>query len=89
MLRARKLGVPTPVLYHVDSATSSIYMERVEGHSVKTLLKGGGDGEMSPEGGWQLGSGRALQSCLSKSWRPVGSAWCWEVRSLSSLGLGN
>ncbi|KAL4425794.1 hypothetical protein ABPG75_009810 [Micractinium tetrahymenae] len=38
MMRARKLGVHTPVLYLVDHATSCIYMERVEGHSLKTLL---------------------------------------------------
>lgn len=47
LLRARKLGVPTPVLYHLDIATSCIYMERVEGHSVKTLLRGG-EGDMNP-----------------------------------------
>ncbi|PRW58873.1 EKC KEOPS complex subunit bud32-like isoform X1 [Chlorella sorokiniana] len=41
MLKARKLGVHTPVVYHVDHATSSIYMERVQGHSLKTLLHGG------------------------------------------------
>ena len=41
MLRLRKLGVPTPVPYHVNSATSCIYMERIVGHSVKTLLREG------------------------------------------------
>ena len=44
LLRARKLGVPTPVVYHVDHATSCIYMERVQGHSVKTLLRSVGGG---------------------------------------------
>eukprot|EP00887_Chlorella_sp_A99_P004781 scaffold4.g4781.t1 len=38
MLKARKLGVTTPVVYHVDHSLSLIYMERIEGHSVKTLL---------------------------------------------------
>ncbi|PSC76037.1 TP53-regulating kinase isoform B [Micractinium conductrix] len=38
MMRARKLGVHTPVLYQVDHATACIYMERIEGHSLKTLL---------------------------------------------------
>ncbi|KAL4445801.1 hypothetical protein ABPG77_009000 [Micractinium sp. CCAP 211/92] len=38
IMRARKLGVHTPVLYLVDHATACIYMERVEGHSLKTLL---------------------------------------------------
>lgn len=41
MMRARKQGVHTPVLYQVDHATACIYMERIEGHSVKTLLHQG------------------------------------------------
>lgn len=43
------------VVYHVDHATSSIYMERVEGHSLKTLLHGGdlgGTGERQQQGHW-------------------------------------
>lgn len=51
MLRARKLGVPTPVLYHVDHGTNCIYMERIAGHSVKTLLRGGTGQELAPDGG--------------------------------------
>lgn len=39
MLRARKLAVPAPVVYHVDQDTASIYMERVPGHSLKTILQ--------------------------------------------------
>jgi TP53 regulating kinase and related kinases len=39
MLRARKLAVPAPVVYYVDQDTSSIYMERVPGHSLKTVLQ--------------------------------------------------
>ncbi|KAI3438592.1 hypothetical protein D9Q98_001016 [Chlorella vulgaris] len=38
MMRARKLGVRTPVPFLVDHDASCIYMERIEGHSVKTLL---------------------------------------------------
>ena len=41
MLRARKLGVPTPVLYYVDQQTNTIYMERVNGHSLKATLHQG------------------------------------------------
>lgn len=47
-----RLCAPTAVVYHVDNATSSIYMERVEGHSLKTLLHGGdlgGAGERRAE----------------------------------------
>ncbi len=38
-MRARKLGVPTPVLYYVEQETNSIYMEKVEGMSVKAALQ--------------------------------------------------
>ena len=41
MLRARKLGVPAPVMYAVDTATASLYMERVHGQSLKAALTGG------------------------------------------------
>ena len=39
IVRARKLGVPTPVLYYVEHETNSIYMEKVEGMSVKAALQ--------------------------------------------------
>jgi tRNA A-37 threonylcarbamoyl transferase component Bud32 len=39
MLRARKLGVPTPVLYNADLESSCIVMENVLGESVKSVLK--------------------------------------------------
>lgn len=38
MLKARKLGVPTPTLYHVDVPKACIYMEKINGHSLKTVL---------------------------------------------------
>jgi TP53 regulating kinase-like protein len=41
MARARKLGVPSPALYQVELPAATIYMERVDGHSVKALLSGG------------------------------------------------
>ena len=47
LLRARKMGVPTPVPYHVDLATACIYMERVGGESVKALLR---QAELGAEG---------------------------------------
>ena len=37
MVRARKLGVITPVPYHVEIQAASIYMEFVEGRSVKEV----------------------------------------------------
>ncbi len=41
MARARKLGVLTPVPYFVELETSSIYMEKVDGVSVKHALLNG------------------------------------------------
>jgi tRNA A-37 threonylcarbamoyl transferase component Bud32 len=38
MVRARKLGVLTAVLYAVDLQEASISMERVDGSTVKALL---------------------------------------------------
>lgn len=37
MVRARKLGVVTPVPYHVEMQAASIYMEFVKGSSVKEV----------------------------------------------------
>lgn len=37
MARARKLGVCTPVPYYTEVQAASIYMERVEGCSVKQV----------------------------------------------------
>tara|TARA_B110000459_G_scaffold186184_1_gene217511 strand:+ start:177 stop:935 length:759 start_codon:yes stop_codon:yes gene_type:complete len=39
--RARKLGVPTPSLYYVDSHENSIYMEKVNGKTLKELIRNG------------------------------------------------
>lgn len=36
--KARKLGIVTPVLFHVDLVASKIYMERIEGDTLKRLL---------------------------------------------------
>ena len=38
LIRARKLGVLTPVLYLVDYPTKSLYLEKVEGRRVKEML---------------------------------------------------
>ena len=38
LLKARKLGVAAPVLYHVDAAAACLYMEFVPGASVKDRL---------------------------------------------------
>ncbi|EIE22357.1 kinase-like protein [Coccomyxa subellipsoidea C-169] len=46
ILRARKLGVPTPVLYFVEHEASAIYMELVQGCSVKAALL---EGKLSEE----------------------------------------
>ncbi len=41
MLRARKSGVLTPVIYNVEHEAATIYMEHVEGSSVRDLLLSG------------------------------------------------
>ncbi len=43
LLKARKLGVATPVLYHVDTRASCLYMEFVPGRVVKEQLYAGLD----------------------------------------------
>lgn len=65
MLRARKAGVPAPALYFVESETSSIYMERVQGHSIRHLLH---EGMLDEAGGAVCGPGdvffRAFAICV-------------------------
>ena len=41
MLRARKLGVLTPCVLSVEHEASTIYLERIDGMSVKQALAGG------------------------------------------------
>jgi len=41
MARARRLGVPAPTLFMVELPAATLYMERVDGHSLKALLSGG------------------------------------------------
>ena len=41
MLRARKQGVPTPVVYLVEHQASAVYMELIQGCTVKAALHGG------------------------------------------------
>ena len=47
ILRARKNGVLTPVIYYVEHEAATIYMERIQGTSVKDLLL---SGSLSPAG---------------------------------------
>ena len=47
MSRARKMGVLVPLPYFVEMEANSIYMEKVEGHSVKHLLT---SGSLTPAG---------------------------------------
>lgn len=41
MLRARKNGVLTPVIYSVEHEAATIFMERIEGASVRDMLSSG------------------------------------------------
>jgi TP53 regulating kinase and related kinases len=38
IVKARKLGVRTPVVYYVEFEANAIYMEKVHGTSLKDLL---------------------------------------------------
>ncbi len=41
MLKARKLGCLAPVVYHVEHDAATIYMEEVQGRSVKAAISSG------------------------------------------------
>ncbi len=56
MARARRLGVPTPALLHVDVATACIYMARVPGESAKAALRAAA---AAPGGGGAAGEALA------------------------------
>lgn len=62
LLKARRLGVHTPLLLHVDVAAAIMYMERVAGESVKQRLRDGlaGDGA-PPDAARALSSADSMQ----------------------------
>jgi hypothetical protein len=76
-LRARKAGVPTPTLYYVELEASSIYMEKVEGRSIRHLLQ---DGELDDAGGLRERWGRGMHPCHCRPTR------CWVFAALSACG---
>lgn len=47
LVRARSIGIPVPAVYFVDEARGQIFMEWIEGHSVRQVL----DGILASEGG--------------------------------------
>ena len=47
MLKARKLGCLAPVIYHVEHEAATIYMEAVQGRSVKAAIA---SGDLSDDG---------------------------------------
>lgn len=64
IFKARKLGVVTPVLYHVDLAAGKIFMERIEGDTLKHLLHSkslGEDGALSFSQAAHLNRGSGLR----------------------------
>lgn len=66
MLKARKLGVLTPVAYMVDAEVGTIYLERVRGESVKTLLRGD-----IPDGANPLAAREARDALLHSMGRAI------------------
>eukprot|EP00210_Caulerpa_lentillifera_P009270 g8835.t1 len=49
LIRCRKLGVLTPVLYFIDYHTSSIYLQKIKGTTVRDVLNNGLDSEKLEE----------------------------------------
>ena len=47
MLRARKTGVLTPCIFFVENDAATIFMERIEGQSVRDVLL---SGNLAPAG---------------------------------------
>ena len=48
ILRARKIGVACPVVYYVEQEAATIYMEQIQGRSVKALIS---EGKITEAGG--------------------------------------
>ena len=65
LLRARRLGVLTPALVHVDFQTAALYLQRIPGVSVKAALQAGlPGGEEGEQHGGRLTS---VQPCCSQA----------------------
>lgn len=72
MLRCAKAGVRTPCVYLVDQPRSRIYMEKVEGNTLKHFLRGRYD----------AGTGRYDEVALAtvvRSWVFVRGFGLWRV----------
>ena len=74
MLRARKSGVLTPCIFFVENDAATIFMERVEGQSVRDILL---SGNLAPAG--IPGSALVLPGCsyvLACSLRAIKTRCC-------------
>lgn len=74
MLRARKSGVLTPCIFFVENAAATIFMERIEGQSVRDILL---SGNLAPAG--IPACVLILSGCsyvLSCSLRPIKTTCC-------------
>lgn len=58
MVRAKRAGVPCPAVVHLELTTSTIYMQYVEGASLRSVLASGSDN--LPEIARELGTAMAL-----------------------------
>ena len=63
MLRARKSGVLTPCIFFVETDAATIFMERIEGQSVRDVLL---SGSLAPPG--MLASSSIFLSALPCSY---------------------
>lgn len=84
IVRARKLGVPTPVLYLVEHEASAIYMEMVQGCSVKAALH---KGKLSEQGDdpqpYKLACVLLPIACIVNVYQI-----CWSIMGLHALISG-
>ena len=92
MVRARKLGVLTAVLYAVDVQEASISMERVDGSTVKALLHSStlqGAGAAAYAMGRQVACSGSLTAQLSLLRCQVSMTGYWLMCSASSSADAN
>jgi hypothetical protein len=72
MLRCAKAGVRTPCVYMVDQQRSRIYMEKIEGHTLKHFLRGHYDDGTGQYDGAALAL--VVRACVGCG---LGLGWVW------------
>lgn len=81
MLRARKSGVLTPCIFFVENDAATIFMERIEGQSVRDVLL---SGNLAPAG---MPASSFLQPCSACAAAAVQPASC-EIEHCQEVSAG-